>query len=150
MDGVTCGEATTIGRSVRWLLLLGTLLGLVAMHTLGHSGMRMDTPRAASMISDAPMALAAVELPQVGAAGAATVPDCADNHCNDHAMSGWSICLAVLYGLVIVALLAALLVAWRRERGRVGGTPSSAPGVPRAPPARLRGLVIASTAVLRI
>jgi len=148
---VTRSESTTIGRAARWLLLLGTVLGLAAMHTLGHCGMRMDTHRAMGMTVGAPVMPAAAAPPWLTAARAAIVPACAEGHCDDHgAMSGWSICLAVLGGLLVFALLTALLVAWRRERGWARGTRSSVPGGPRAPPRRRPGLILASAAVLRI
>jgi len=148
---VTRSETTSIGRVARWLLLVGTLLGLAAMHTLGHCGMRMDTHQAIGMIGRAPVMSAAAAPPWLTAAGAAAVPACADGHCDDHgAICGWSICLAVLGGLAVFALLAALLVAWRRERGWVRGTRSSVAGGPQAPPRRRPGLILASAAVLRI
>jgi hypothetical protein len=142
---VTHEQTTGIGRAARWLLLLGTLFGLAAMHTLGHGGMRMDhdpRPAAVAMVPAGPAVTGVVAVPS----------PCPDGHCpDDHgAMSGGSICLAVLGGLALCTLLAALLVAWQRERGPLRGAPASAPGTPRAPPMRRTGLTLASAAVLRI
>ena len=138
MGAVTDEQTTGIGRTARWFLLLGTLFGLAAMHTLGHSGMRMEPePNSATMAFTGPAAMSA---------------PCPDGHCpGDHgAMDGWSICVAVLGGLAVFALLAELLIARRGRHERVLGEPASAAGTPRAPPIRPAGLILASTAVLRI
>jgi hypothetical protein len=63
---------------------------------------------------------------------------------------GWSVCLAVVSGLVAMVLLALLVL--RSLRARVGlWEVAAAPAhVPRAPPWRRHGLQVASLAVLRI
>ena len=135
---MTHEQTTKIGRTARWLLLFGTLFGLAAMHTLGHSGMRMEPePRPATVAFTGPAAVSA---------------PCPDGHCpgDPGAMGGWSICVAVLGGLAVFALLAALLIARRGRHEPVPGEPASAAGTPRAPPIRPVGLILASTAVLRI
>ena len=151
MITVTRSARTTGRRTARWLLLLGTLLGLAAMHTLGHAGMRMDEHRTVGMNGSAAVKPAVAGPSWLAVVGAAASPACADDHCDDHgAMSEWSICLAVLDGLAVLALLAALLMTRRADRGGVRGTPSSVPGSPRAPPHRRPGIILASAAVLRI
>jgi len=121
-------------------LLLLTALGLTMMHTLGHAGMQMDAPaapHAATLGAHAP-------------ATASALPPCPDDHCPHHpGMDGWSVCLGILGGLAVVVLLAAYLAG----RHSAELTPASAtiPGkASRSPPRAPTGLLIASTAALRI
>jgi hypothetical protein len=124
-------------------LLLGTLFGLAAMHTLGHTSMRMAAPAH----HGAP-AMASV----VASAEMREAQPCAGDHCpDDHgAMSQWSVCLAVLGGLAVFALLVAVLIGGGRTRASVAGRMTAAAGASRAPPPGRVGLTVASTAVLRI
>ncbi|MET8837905.1 DUF6153 family protein [Micromonospora sp. NPDC004540] len=132
------------GRWVRLLLLLCTLVGLTAMHTLGHGGH------------------ASAGRPAAHAAGhtgeAATAPDCMDDGCPVRALplthpggdpSGWSICLAVLGAFAVVLLLAVLLRAGSRGVAPAAGGPLRHAAGPRAPPPRPYGLRLATTSVLR-
>jgi hypothetical protein len=170
---VNTPRTVTAGRAARWLLLACTLLGLAAMHTLGHAGMRMDAgrhgvPMAVAPVAVPPVAVPPVAVPPVAVAPVAAAPvaaapvavvppavaaeDCPAGHCDGHGdggMSGWSVCLAVLGGLAVIVLLAALLfraASGRRLRRRP--VPVSAPA--RAPPKRPARLSTASVAVLRI
>jgi hypothetical protein len=150
VDAVTHRPATDIRRSARWLLLLGTLFGLAAMHTLGHTGMHMDQAahRSAATMTSITAAVQ-VHLEQPAAMPAAS--PCTDDHCHDDrgAMSQWNVCLAVLGGLAAFALLIAAMHGGR-DRTRAVGETSSVTGASRAPPRRRAGLTITSTAVLRI
>ena len=138
------------------MLLFCTLFGLAAMHTLGHADMRMDAhPHVAAM----PNAAVTVTAPDVIAGGivqaaAVVAAPCTGDHCGgqrDHGgMTGWSICLAVLGGLAVVVLLAALLLQPARDRTRTGGKPVSDLPPARPPPRRRAGLTVASIAMLRI
>jgi hypothetical protein len=140
----TARRAGSGTRAARWVLLFCTLFGLATMHTLGHAGMHVDT----HVDTHEP---AAVTTAMVSAA-----PDghCPDGHCGgrpDHGrMSGWEVCLAVLGGLAVAVLLAALLLV------PAAGLPASIRErltglrVPRPPPRRRVGLSVASVAVLRI
>ncbi|MEV4706319.1 hypothetical protein [Actinoplanes sp. NPDC049316] len=140
-------EAAGIGRAIRLFLLLSTVFGLAAMHTLGHAGVHVGTHGHTA-------ATAGVASPEAGETAAAGSADhCPDGHCpgRDHGgMSGWAICLAVLGGLTAAVLLAALLLTSRP--GPLGWGPGRpfAPSVPRPPPRRWMGLTVASVAVLRI
>lgn len=133
----------------RWMLLACTVFGLAAMHTLGHAGMHMDTHPGHGA---KPPAVAASMT--IVAGTSMSVDDCACAHLlpgghGPGAMSGWSVCLAVLSGLAVMMLLAALL--WTRSRRR--GTPATAtlvrPMASRAPP-RPTGLRLATVSVLRL
>jgi hypothetical protein len=149
VDAVTNGQAAQFGRAVRALLLLVTVFGLAAMHTLGHAGMRMDTATSPRM-SQAISVMTVPGAPLIEAVAAASLP-CDSDHCTDEhgAMNGWSICLAVLGGLAVFALLAALSVAVWADRTRLREA-TAAEAASRAPPIRRPGLTMASTAVLRI
>ena len=139
---MTTPRIVTAGRFARWLLLACTLLGLAAMHTLGHAGMRMDADRHGVHLAAAPVG--------PGAAMVAAARDCPAGHCDgDGAMSGWSVCLAVLGGLAVIVLLAVLL-KWAASRRRVRRRPVAVSAAPRAPPRRSAGLSAVSVAVLRI
>jgi hypothetical protein len=151
VGAVTHRPATDIRRSARWLLLLGTLFGLAAMHTLGHTGMQMDQPahhETPAMTSIVVPGQAYLE----PTAHMREAPACTGDHCpGDHgAMSQWSVCLAVLGGLAVFALLVAVLIGGRRTRTSAAGQAMSTPVTSRAPPQQRFGLTIASTAVLRI
>ncbi|NES26438.1 hypothetical protein GCE86_28465 [Micromonospora terminaliae] len=131
------------GRWVRLLLLLSTLLGLTAMHTLGHGGHASAGPPAAHAAGHG--------------AAAVTPTDCGDDGCPVRALplthpgndpSGWSVCLAVLGAFAVGLLLAVLLGAGSRSAvPTVRGRLRLATG-PRAPP-RSHGLRLATTSVLR-
>jgi hypothetical protein len=129
-------------------LLLVTVFGLAAMHTLGHAGMRMDTDRPG--MSHAISAVTVPVAPLIDAVAVASMP-CDGDHCpgGHGAMNGWSICLAVLGGLAVFALLAALSVAVWGDRTRLREA-TAAEAASRAPPIRRPGLTMASAAVLRI
>jgi hypothetical protein len=133
---------------VRWLLLACTLLGLAVMHTVGHTSVGM----AAHDAHPGMVAEVAAHVPSLAGRVAADAGDsCPGGHCDGHgAMSGWSVCLAVLQGFAVAVLLTLVLLALGRSRGimrqAAGGTvPAS-----RAPPPRPTGLTIASISVLRI
>lgn len=127
--------AAATGRSVRWLLLFCTALGLAFMHTLGHAGVDGGHSR--------PPALQAV----AGMPALAGVADCPDGHCDGHGgPSAWSVCLAILTGLGLVVLLAVLLLAVIRWHGLRAPALTGSAAVPRAPPY----LALTSTVVLRI
>lgn len=126
------------------MLLLLTAFGLTMMHTLGHAGMQMD-PAAAR----ADMPAAATVGADVPAAAPAPLP-CPDDHCPHHSgMDGWSACLAILGGLAVIVLLAAHL-ATRRHLPHIVSAASGAARGSRSPPRSPSGLLIASTAALRI
>jgi hypothetical protein len=124
------------------MLLFCTLVGLALMHTIGHTG-----PHAGQHHQLAAMPVAA------GGMSALVPADCPAGHCDGHdpgAMSGWSVCVAVLGGLVAVALLAALLSWMMSGRGRAWETAARRLPVPRGPPRRAAGLSLVSVAVLRV
>jgi hypothetical protein len=130
---------------VRWLLLACTLLGLAVMHTVGHASARM-TPHDAH-----PGTVAAMAPPLASWVAADAGESCSGEHCDGHgAMSGWSVCLAILQGFAVAFLLALVLLAVAGPRGATrqmrGGIAAPAS---RAPP-RPAGLTIASISVLRI
>jgi hypothetical protein len=141
--------AATIGRSARTALLLCTVFGLALMHTLGHAGVRAEHSSATAMTSMSSASPATESFVAATAAGA-----CPDDHCTGHRdhdqMTVWSVCLAVLGGLAVVILLAMALLAAARRAPRPRGSRASRRRAARAPPIAGAGLVLASTAVLRI
>lgn len=139
-------QAAAAGRIARWVLLACTLVGLAAMHSLGH-GAAHSAVMSAGHASGVVMSMPAV------------VEDCPDGHCRQLTGSGpgrhddlpaWGVCLAVLAGLGITALLAWLLLAVRAG-SQAGPPPGRAcPGASRAPPRPGVGLRLARASVLRV
>ncbi|MGW4941891.1 DUF6153 family protein [Actinoplanes sp. NPDC004185] len=144
-------DATTLGRTARWMLLFCTLFGLATMHTLGHAGMQMDSHAGVTSMSNAEAGPAHAAVLDIGA----TAAPCPDGHCGDGhgtgGMDAWSVCVAVLGGLAMVFLLGALLLSRRTGSARSPDRATGDPPAPRAPPGwRYQGLRVASLAVLRI
>ncbi|MEV6706095.1 hypothetical protein [Micromonospora wenchangensis] len=152
------GTATTTGRWLRLLLLVGTLLGLSAMHTLGHDThlaggdpVGHDTatggPHRSTAGHDAPAdrSLLREPVPAVGGCGdgcAAALPGGSP----DSPSTAWSVCLAVLGAFTVTVLVLLLAV---RSRPAGVSRPPSRPREPRAPPPRPLGLRLATVSVLR-
>jgi hypothetical protein len=142
-------EAVPAGRWARWLLLVSTLFGLAVMHTFGHAALTGTGPHTTT-VSAAGMQIAALPAAMSDAVG---MDVCDHDHCRGHgghgAMSGWSVCMAILQGLAVLVLLAVVALALKRRplRRRPAG-----PGVriSRAPPPRRQGLALTTTTVLRI
>ncbi|WP_446212477.1 hypothetical protein [Micromonospora sp. IBSANI012] len=164
------GTATArpAGWWARLLLLACTLLGLAAMHTIGHgthsvashpdghAAVSQRAPVAQAALPEAvPVAHGAVPeaVPVAHVAGPASFADQggvvalpADQP--GGAPSGWSVCLAVLGAFTVALLLATLLL--RRARPAVATRHPSGPSRgPRAPPPHPVGLRLASVSVLR-
>jgi Family of unknown function (DUF6153) len=143
-------RVTTTGRAARLLLLLGTILGLAAMHTLGHAGMAATDHHAVNHHAGAAMTAPSMSM----SISMAAAHECAGEHCpggsGHHGLDGWSVCLAVLTGLALAAVLAVALLATaggpgdRTGRSRPAGPPT------RAPPSRSAGLTITTATVLRV
>ncbi|MDI6101395.1 DUF6153 family protein [Actinoplanes sp. NEAU-A12] len=133
------------GFITRWVLLVCTLVGLAAMHTIGHTG-----PTGGMHPAAASTATVMVGVPGAVAAVSAAAP-CLDGHCDGHgSMDPFSVCMAVLQGLAVAVLLAVLLLTVLGGHGRPHAAARPAAGAPRAPPARRTGLTIAEISVLRI
>lgn len=148
---MTGPHRSAYGRAAQWLLLLGTVLGLAAMHTLGHAGMQMGSEvghscrTGSAMVADDGMPAAAVTLLMN-----AVADPCAGDGCHDcGAMTGWSVCAAVLGGLAVAVLFALLLVV-RRRSASGSGRSLTAHGTSRSPPIPVTSVLVRSTAVLRI
>jgi hypothetical protein len=153
----------------RLLLLACTLLGLAAMHTIGHGTHSVAShpdghaaavsqramvaqaalPEAVAVAHGAaheaiPVAHVAGPVSFAGQIGAVALP--ADQP--GGASSGWSVCLAVL-GAFTVALLLATLLLGRARPAVATRHPSGPSRGPRAPPPRPVGLRLATVSVLR-
>lgn len=159
-------ERVATGRIARWLLLACTILGLAAMHSLGH-GSHADgghgehaTAAGHGSSSGAPAFAAAMSetfTAVLMAAPTAVTGGACSGDCHGAGgpgrprddMSGFSVCLAVLAAFGI-----AVLLAWLRVR-----TPARI-AVPahrslrwarvRAPPTAGTGLRVAALSVMRI
>ncbi|MGW5667602.1 hypothetical protein [Micromonospora sp. NPDC003776] len=165
-------EAAVTGRWVRLLLLLCTLVGLTAMHTLGHgthTPADHATPHGtghhpAAVEPAATWALAGMtgrtdSDPMAGLpALVRAVSGCPGDACHLRALplgdlgghpSGWAVCLAVLGAFAVVLLLAALLRARSRTAGPIAAGPLRLAAGPRAPPGRPYGLRLTAVSVLR-
>jgi hypothetical protein len=166
---VRTATARPAGWWARLLLLACTLLGLAAMHTIGHGTHSVASHpdgHAAALSQRAMVAQAALPeavptahgaapeaVPAVhvagpvsfaGHVGAVALP--ADQP--GTAPSGWSVCLAVLGAFTVALLLATLLFG--RAHHAVATRHSSRPTRgPRAPPPRPVGLRLATVSVLR-
>lgn len=158
---VTGVSAARGGWVARFLLLAATLIGLAAMHSLGHQlampgghaghGMRPGAPPATVPAADQTGGAAAmsVAVPS-GCAGdgcprLAAAPNGTPGH-----LPGWAVCLAVIgaFGTAL-ALAAALLVM--RTVSAPGRLRWSAPAASRGPPALPRlGQRVAAVSVLRV
>lgn len=132
------------------MLLACTMFGLAVMHTFGHTSLTGPGHHAAAMAAAPGTQILAGTAALV--AGDDAVP-CDHDHCKGHgghgAMSGWSVCMAILQGLAVALLLAVIVVALRRSRAR---RPHAATGVrlSRAPPRWPVGLALTTITVLRI
>ncbi|WP_433389431.1 hypothetical protein [Micromonospora sp. KLBMP9576] len=161
----------------RLLLLACTLLGLAAMHTIGHDSHPTGHPAAHA---NAPAPHANAPAPHANApAGPAphadaprhggTVPYAVGVALRDVAgcsggcaaerllpfggpggeLPGWGVCLAVLGAFAVTLLIAALLSAGVRAVGPPGRRTVGAIPSTRAPPPRAVGLRLATVSVLR-
>ncbi|MFE9202807.1 hypothetical protein [Micromonospora sp. NPDC007230] len=161
--------AVTTGPWVRLLLLLCTLVGLTAMHTLGHGTHASGGPgdHAAANHGAPPAAVAGPAALPAAVAGMAG--DCHGDGCGPARVlppadaqarllplgdpggdrSGWSICLAVLGAFAVTLLVALLLRAGSRTYGPAARVALGAAPGPRAPPPRPYGLRLAAVSVLR-
>jgi hypothetical protein len=135
-------------RVTRWLLLVCTVFGLTAMHTLGHAGTAGHGHPGAAVSPAQPMTVAPATMPELTAA------TCTGDHCPGmpahSGLDGWSVCLAVLTGLATVALLAILLFMVIRPAGSALRRCVPPGRLPRAPPRHTAGLTITAATVLRI
>jgi hypothetical protein len=136
--------ATGTGRLARWLLLACTLVGLTAMHSLGHGG----GMHAVAMLADRHDAEATVAMADGCACDGCGHPAALPAEGDD--MTGWSVCLAVVGGFAALALLALAVAALTRRGGLAGVLVDRLAAGPRAPPGRLPvGLALATVSVLR-
>jgi hypothetical protein len=124
------------GRAVRLALLLATLVGLTAMHTLGHSGTHL------------PAGHHHHEHAVTAAAG--MLASAADRPSGDlGAMTGWDVCVAILVAFAVMLLAAVLRRASLRAYGAATRNVTAGRTGPRAPPDRPVGLTLATVSVLR-
>jgi hypothetical protein len=141
--------------ALRWILLAWTLLGMAAMHTIGHIGaghsMAMPEPPAAQRVQTTAMMLAEHAVHVSAPASKPCPSGCA--HARDGGQTGgghpdsWSVCLAIL-----AAFAAAVLSGWllRATTGGGANRPMRPLAItPRAPPAGGVGLRLAGLSVLR-
>ncbi|MEO3776686.1 hypothetical protein ABGB16_07505 [Micromonospora sp. B11E3] len=161
-------QATT-GRWARLALLLCTLVGLTAMHTLGHGGHAAGGAHEGHHPAGSPeprpvlVAHAAVPAPaarsELSAWSGAIHGDCREGGCaqarplpgdgSGGSLPGWSVCLAVLGAFGLAVLVAVLLLAGARAVGVAGGASDGGSPGPRAPPPRPVGLRLAEISVSR-
>ncbi|MCG5466782.1 DUF6153 family protein [Micromonospora sp. NPDC053740] len=138
--------AARTGHLVRFVLLACTLIGLAAMHSLGHDPLSMRSDSGHSSPTTAVLAPPAAQ-------DGCTSDTCDQQtvtpagHGNGH-MPGWQVCLAVVTALSLAVVLGLLLFthtsrAHTRIRSACCATSC------RAPPARRLGLHLASVSVLR-
>jgi len=137
-------------RALRWLLLCATLVGLAAMHTLGHAGvshgMAMSGDHAGPTAHAAPPIVPPhVHLAQPWSQGCVHLTG---GYPTDSPPEGWSVCLAILATLAVVGLLRWLLRATGRHRAPAAPAQPVAVG-PRAPPRPLFGIRLVDVSVLR-
>jgi hypothetical protein len=142
-------QISAAGRLARWALLACTLVGLAAMHSLGHDGGAHASAMLAEGHHAAVMTVAAAD----------RAVDCAGDGCTHLSalpggggddMPGWSICMAVLGGFAVVVLLGAAVLAVARRYNSAGTLLGRSGAAPRAPPGLLPvGLTLATVSVLR-
>ena len=157
-EGVRSERAAS-GRVARWVLLACTVLGLAAMHTLGHGnshagaghGEPADTPMVAMAAPMTVLTAVIAVVPADVVAGEGCGQRChlgggSDRHRDDMAM--FTVCLAVLAAFGIAVLLTSL------SRSRPGPARSRAHRrtrwvASRAPPGSGAGLRLAAVSVMR-
>ena len=155
------GTAAAVGRMARLVLLACTLLGLAAMHTIGHNAAGHGTgqdheasqPAVASqhVVGMAQAALTVVvSVARPGGCGGGCAPMALMAYGTSGGMSGWGLCVAVLSSFAVVVLLLALLLTTVSARSRLGNLSAGAARAPRGPPGRSFGLAVAAMSVLRI
>ncbi|MGI5519914.1 DUF6153 family protein [Micromonospora sp. CA-259024] len=139
--------AARAGLLVRFVLLASTLIGLAAMHSLGHDPI-------ASMRSDGGHASHTAAQPAPPAAHGCDSDNCDHpsatplGHGNAH-LPGWQVCLAIVTAVGLTVALGALLLA-RTSHARPRQRPSRRAPSSRAPPVPHVGLHLASVSVLRV
>ena len=118
------------------------------MHTIGHSSMPSGAHHAAPALQTAAMAS--------DAAAPAVEPMTCPGECahapapaRDGGIGGWSVCLAVLSALATLILLTVLVMRSGGHR-HTGAAAVPWSRVPRGPPVRRAGLVLATVSVLRV
>ncbi|MGC5016967.1 DUF6153 family protein [Micromonospora sp. DT47] len=139
----------TTGRVVRFALLACTLVGLAAMHSLGHdAAMRVAATAAHAMHAESAMSPAAVANDECSGDGCGRLLAAPADRDHGH-VPGWAVCLAVVGSFAVAVVLGVLLSAGRASgqpgRRRAGRTTSS-----RGPPVGMVGLRLATVSVLRI
>ena len=130
-------------RLSRWLLLACTLVGLAAMHSLGHGGAdhvgAITNHAVTRMMGTEPVA----------------VSDCASDVCShlsaphQHDTTMRDVCLAVLTAFAVALLLAVLRLSRSGARVAPWSVQHSYAVGPRAPPSALVGLTLATVSVQR-
>lgn len=138
------GREAVIGRTARLVLLLCTLFGLAAMHTIGHGGVDH-----ASHHEQSQAVAAGVTLAMSSAAPDGCCSHAAELPMRGGGMGSWDLCVAVLSAFAVAVLLAALLLiaVGGRRPPRSARDPSR--WTPRAPPVLPFGLTLATVSVLR-
>jgi len=152
------GRRNAPRRLVQLLLVALTVLGVAALHTIGHAG--AEPPDAAGTPSPAVAVIVPVLAAVVPAAvaGSGTSDDgCDGDGCTHqiaqpdrdrHGPSWWEVCLAVLSALASASLAIGVLLRLTRTRmAEAAPEPRRPPPVPLGAPA---GLNLADIAVLRI
>lgn len=129
------------------MLLACTLVGLAAMHSLGHDPITSMRPAAehANHTDGQPTTPAAhgcgtdtCDHPSVSPPG----------HDNGH-LPGWQVCLALVAAVGLAVALGALLLA-RTSHARLRHRPRRRAASSRAPPAPRIGLHLSAVSVLRV
>lgn len=159
---VQTGRAAVVRRSARLLLLFCTLLGLAAMHTIGHDAAGHGTGHDQAVSQQAAATQHVVAMAQVTLSAVVPVVEpvgCAGDGCTlvdlmahgtSGGMSGWGLCVAVLSSFAIALLLVALLLTRVTGRSRPRDSGGGAARSSRGPPGRAIGLSVAAMSVLRI
>ncbi|WP_147252660.1 DUF6153 family protein [Micromonospora endolithica] len=131
----------------RFVLLACTLIGVAAMHTLGHdpSSMRPDGAHTGHAT-----AVLAVPAAYDGYAGDDCRHDAVEpaGHGGGH-LPGWQVCLAIVTAVAFAVALGVLLIA-RTSLVRPGPRPGHRAPSCRAPPQPRIGLHLAAVSVLRV
>lgn len=144
------------GRTARVLLLLATLVGLAAMHTLGH-GTAAHAAMTPMPVHGTTAAMAAQVKHAAMAAPAEAVPGgCAGGHCarllvpparHTAGLDWWDVCVAVLTALGVLLLFWLVGVVCRRAPAGLSRLRAAAAS--RGPPVPRLGLTLATVSVMR-
>jgi hypothetical protein len=141
-----------VGTVVRLLMVAALAVGVASMHTLGHSsgGGHGGAAHPPCAMSSAPPGAVPMAYASDHAVAAVATTGRTALHCRDVNLDPLAVCLAILLGFALVALIAALAGGCRRWVSSAGDPRAAVALARRGPPRPVPiGLRLADLSVLR-